>query len=55
MYTITSEHIKEIYVYDNFDYNMKKLLIQIGYNNNIDKYIIHYIYLYLIKGKIKLY
>ena len=55
MYTITSEHIKEIYVYDNFDYNMKKLLIQIGYKNNIDKFIIHYIYLFLINGKIRLY
>lgn len=55
MYTITSNVIKEIHVYDNIDYNIKKLLIQICYKNNIDKYVIYYIYQFLLHGKIRLF
>ena len=55
LYTITTDNIKEIYVYDNFDKKMIMLLIKIGYNYKLDTYLIHYIYKFLINGKMRLY
>lgn len=55
LYTFTTDYIEELYVYDVFDDKMKMLLIQIGYKNNMDCYLIHYLYKFLINGKIRLY
>lgn len=55
LYTFTTDCIQELYVYDVFDTKMKMLLIQIGYKNNMDCYLIHYVYKFLIDGKIRLY
>lgn len=55
IYTLTTDNIKEIYVYDVFNKKMKYLLVKIGYKYNLDKYLIHYIYHFLINGTIKLY
>lgn len=55
IYTLTTDNIKEIYVYDVFNKKMKYLLVKIGYKYNLEKYLIHHIYQYLINGTIKLY
>ena len=57
VYTITSNSIEQIYVYDiiNYDLRIKNLIFKIGDKNNICTEIINYIYDYLRDGKVRIY